>query len=121
MTDLRRNLPSIDALLSHPDVAARVARAGRQPVVSALRQALDRARASIAAGAEDVVSREIRPDGLEDVFLVLEQLARRFVDVGDNEVTVNNHHRDGRAVKCSSLVDKALVSLGLGCWTGTRT
>jgi len=47
--ELLRNLPSIDSLLSRTDTAALVGRFGREPVLAALRGALDRARASILA------------------------------------------------------------------------
>ena len=50
--ELLRNLPSVDALLGRTDMAALIDRFGREPVLAAVRGALDRARASILAGAD---------------------------------------------------------------------
>lgn len=56
--DQLRNLPSIDSLLGRPGIAALVERFGREPVLAALRGALDQARASILAGNENAAGPE---------------------------------------------------------------
>ena len=43
-TDPRRALPRVDALLDHPELAARIERWGRGPVLSSARRVLDSAR-----------------------------------------------------------------------------
>jgi len=45
-----RKLPSVDRVLSHPDVASLLRRIARAVVVDAVREALDEARTTIAAG-----------------------------------------------------------------------
>ena len=46
MTDTRRNLPSIERLLTDPDIAALLDRAPREEVVQAAREAVAAARSS---------------------------------------------------------------------------
>ncbi len=50
-SELRR-LPGVDALLQRPELAAWAAAYGRDPLLEAVRQALDAARAAILAGGE---------------------------------------------------------------------
>ncbi len=67
-TSSLRTLPSVDRLLAEERVAAQVERHGRQLVLRAVRDALERARADLLAGA---------PDGEIDVVArVEEELAR---------------------------------------------
>jgi L-seryl-tRNA(Ser) seleniumtransferase len=58
-----RNLPSVDRLLQHPQVAALVERWGHDLAVDAARQALDAAREAIRAGSAcpppDVVAQQV--------------------------------------------------------------
>jgi L-seryl-tRNA(Ser) seleniumtransferase len=50
-TDPRRSLPKVDAVLAHSRVAALAGERGREPVVAAVRRALDDARSTAASGA----------------------------------------------------------------------
>ncbi len=52
MTDPRRRLPSMDALLGEPEVAPWIDRYGRETVKDSLRRALDRARADADPDSE---------------------------------------------------------------------
>jgi L-seryl-tRNA(Ser) seleniumtransferase len=49
-TDPRRALPKVDAVLAHARVAALAGERGREPVLAAVRRALDKARSSAAEG-----------------------------------------------------------------------
>ena len=51
MTSDHRSLPSVDRLLSHPDVASLLQDYSRQAVLTLIRQELDGARSSISKGA----------------------------------------------------------------------
>jgi L-seryl-tRNA(Ser) seleniumtransferase len=50
-SDPRRALPKVDAVLAHARVAALAGERGREPVLAAVRRALDDARSTAAAGA----------------------------------------------------------------------
>jgi len=50
--DPRRALPKVDLLLAHPELAGRVRRLGREPVLGVVRRVLESSRRDLAAGGQ---------------------------------------------------------------------
>jgi L-seryl-tRNA(Ser) seleniumtransferase len=91
-TDPRRALPGVDALLDHPELAARIERWGRGPVLGTARRVLDSARRAAGGG---------RVPGLDElagrVAGELDALAGRRMRAVVNATGVVLHTNLGRA------------------------
>lgn len=110
MTDPRRRLPAMDALLDRPDVAPVLERYGREPVKGALRRALEAAREGPSGAPQEELARDLVAAATEE----LTARARPSLIRVLNGTGVVLHTNLGRAPLAEEAIEAQRRSAGYG-------